>query len=444
MAAFKQPLPGWKVLFALVGLFHFCVLTAVQERLGLGTLRLLFLTTILLAFALVATSAKLEFHHIQTIAFGAFLGVAVFHVILARNNYAAYGAAKTLIPYLVIYLATITFSNSPGRVRTLAWIWVLAEVYVAFNTIGHPEGRGVGYSRDQNDTALALNMVLALIYFLGQETRSVARRVLLWSAFGVVIAALVATGSRGGFIGLLAVVLFLASVSKRRARAMAAVGLVMLAIFTFAPESYVERIETISNYQDVKTAEERFYLWKIAWWMFLDNPVVGVGGYNSAFRVLQYEPDPPLWGRSHGGQAIHSLYFTLLSEFGLIGTILFLMMIYSTFRDLWRVIRLSREYATRPRDPGASWAELQATASTAYYVGLGLIGGLVGFLATGAFLSVLYYPHFWTFMAVAVALRRTVEKTLAEASAECQPGDAVAHERPPRPGVRSYGGPREG
>lgn len=433
----------WRVPFFLVTLFHFCVHTAVQGRLGLESVHLLFVTTILLGISLFVNTAELGLSDTQTISCLGFVSLAVMQVIVVRNNFAAYGAAKTLIPYLVIYLATITFANSPRRLRILAWIWVMAYMYVSVNAILDPQGRGVGYSRDQNDTALGLNMVLPLIYFLALETRSVAKKVLLWSAFGIVIAALVATGSRGGFIGFLAVLLFLGLVSRRRVRAMAAVGLVIMAVLAFAPESYLERVETIWNYQEVSTAEHRIYMWRVGWRMFLYNPVIGVGGYNSAFRVSEYEPDPPLHGRSHSGDAIHSLYFTVLPEFGLIGTILFLMMIYSTFRDLWRVIRLSREYAARPRDPGASWAELQATASMAYYVGMGLAGGLIGFLVSAAFLSVLYYPHFWTFMAVAVALRRTVEKTLGEGSAECQPGDAVVHERPPRPGVRSYGGPRE-
>ena len=45
--------------------------------------------------------------------------------------------------------------------------------------------------------------------------------------------------------------------------------------------------------------------------------------------------------------------------------------------------------------------------------GKAISGGMIGYLATSAFISTLYYPTFWIMMALAVALRNTTERYVA-------------------------------
>ena len=66
--------------------------------------------------------------------------------------------------------------------------------------------------------------------------------------------------------------------------------------------------------------------------LFFDNPVMGVGQGNYPWHVGEIEEEMGVqWQtRSLSGRAAHSLYFTLLPELGLIGTLIyFLIVVFS-------------------------------------------------------------------------------------------------------------------
>jgi len=43
------------------------------------------------------------------------------------------------------------------------------------------------------------------------------------------------------------------------------------------------------------------------------------------------------------------------------------------------------------------------------FIMLGINGALLGYLVSGMFLSVLYYPHFWFLTAISVAIKNVVQ-----------------------------------
>ena len=49
-----------------------------------------------------------------------------------------------------------------------------------------------------------------------------------------------------------------------------------------------------------------------------------------------------------------------------------------------------------------------------YYIAHGLDGGLVGFMISGTFISVLFYPMIWFQMATSVALYNIARKQVTE------------------------------
>ncbi|MGH7766078.1 MAG: hypothetical protein ACREQP_01375, partial [Candidatus Binatia bacterium] len=99
---------------------------------------------------------------------------------------------------------------------------------------------------------------------------------------------------------------------------------------------------------------------------------------------------------------------TLLPELGLVGVFLFLGMNFLIYKDLALVRRL---YKKNPRAPGSE------NARYFFFVSCALEASLVAFLVTGYFISILYYPSFWTLMGFAVALRKVAvadaQKSLA-------------------------------
>ena len=61
---------------------------------------------------------------------------------------------------------------------------------------------------DENDVALALNVAIGIALYLIMETRSLSRRLLMIAALGVMLAGVVVSNSRGGYVGLAVLILY--------------------------------------------------------------------------------------------------------------------------------------------------------------------------------------------------------------------------------------------
>jgi O-antigen ligase len=135
--------------------------------------------------------------------------------------------------------------------------------------------------------------------------------------------------------------------------------------------------------------------------MFLDQPILGVGQGNFPYVFRDYEVAAGnyegLHGRSRAGMAAHSIYFTLLPELGIVGTLIFAGMLYHLNKDLGYIRRLNFRKPT-----GTVNNEIQDM----FYLGLAMQGSLIGFLVSGLFISILYYPNFWVLMGFIVALKK--------------------------------------
>jgi O-antigen ligase len=97
-------------------------------------------------------------------------------------------------------------------------------------------------------------------------------------------------------------------------------------------------------------------------------------------------------------RAVHSLYFELLAERGIVGCLLFGLMAIHFYRGLNKLRR------------AATTGQLRhgSVAMEAELYGLALQASLASFLVAAAFLSMLAYPYFWFLTALGVALDRGV------------------------------------
>lgn len=379
---------------------------------ALGYLHLPGVVTVALGLALL-TSGRVDLSNIQTKLFMVFLGLMAALVPFAVNNYWAFYTTLAMLLLFVAYLAIVNFVDSFEKFETIINAWIGFHVYLAITGILH-KGMGVGgYFGDENDLALALNMIMPFSFFLALEAKTQSKRVLFLISTAIFLVAIAATSSRGGFLGLVAVGLYCWFRSPRKLMSAMAVLLLIFTILQFAPEGYWDRMNTITTDTDdpYGTGQERIYSWKAGWKMFLDYPILGVGPGNFPWNFESYEPPEGFGataidtGRFNGGRAAHSLYFTLIPELGIVGTILFAWMVLSSLRDL-RFIR------KRIRENPQQLEEDKYFRERVRYLTLALGGSLPGFLVSGAFLSVLYYPNFWIWMALVVALKRQVVSSI--------------------------------
>ena len=235
-----------------------------------------------------------------------------------------------------------------------------------------------------NGAALALNMVLPMLFYLAREEEKRWLRRLLWVTFVFSIVAVLFTYSRGGLLGLCAVLLVFAAKSGKLVRATVALAAAYVFVMNFAPPQWFERMGTIRTYEEDRSAQARLDAWYMAYRLALDRPLLG-GGFDSIGQpevVNRYLP-----GRRVFEVSAHSIYFTLMGEHGFLGLGLFLTLVASSVLTL-RSLRRGR---TRP-----SWVR-----SYSHMLEL----SIVAYLVNGAFLSVAYIDLFYHVITCVILLK---------------------------------------
>jgi probable O-glycosylation ligase (exosortase A-associated) len=253
---------------------------------------------------------------------------------------------------------------------------------------------------DNNDLALALNMVLPLMIFFAR-TWGTRRGRLIWAGVaGSTVLAVLFTYSRGGVVALAAVLGVLLLRSRQRLPALVAVVAVLVVAMVFAPPAWVDRVSSITDYEEDSSVNGRFNSWAFAWNLALARPLVG-GGFGTftpdLFQVYAPDPDTVV--------VAHSIYFDMLATQGFVGLLLFLSLLLTS---LWRAERLRR----RSLRCGAVWF-----AGCAEALQLSVIAFMVG----GAFLSQSWHEIFYHFVAALVLAEVLAQPVLAAEIVEPAP-----------------------
>lgn len=363
----------------------------------------------------------------ETVTLASFWVVTLVSTALALYPDWAWHDFRQFSKILLMTFVTLMFIHDRRRLHLLLLVAALSIGFYGFKggiwgllvsqglyRVWGPAG---SFIEDNNALALALNMTLPVLLYLAAMERRRWPRLGLYALFGLSIVSILLTYSRGGLVGLAAVLGTLILRSRWRLR-LAAVALAgALALASFLPEHWFDRMETITSWGQDSSATARIYAWHIGWRVALDYPLFGGG-----FRVF---PHPEIWSRYAPDWTLpttynaHSVYFQVLGEHGLVGLGLFLALIVFLFLSVRSVLRMAR------RHPSAAWAEGYARMIEA---------SLVGFLVSGIFLNLAYFDFFYFLVAVTVALRRLVIQN--DAASEPKPAAA-----PPLMRARFAAGP---
>jgi len=308
--------------------------------------------------------------------------------------------ARTVVMFLVV----------AGCVRTARDVERLGLVYFAVTVVytavvlsrfqlGADWRLGRLYYYDANDLATLIATAIPFgLYFVIAQRRPLLR-VLALAGLGLLAVGLIRSGSRGGFLALLAVTAFvLLGFTTIAARARLAGLVVILAVgAASASDQYWTQMQTIIHPdQDYNTTSDagRVKIWKRGLGYMMDRPVLGVGMNN--FPVAEGTISPLARARQRGqgvrwGVA-HNSFIQVAAELGIPGLLLFIGLIASAFASLRRVVRQFRNA------PGAK--DLSRLAQS-------LMAALVGFIVGGFFLTLAYSDMLYTLVALVVALEKT-------------------------------------
>jgi O-antigen ligase len=223
---------------------------------------------------------------------------------------------------------------------------------------------------DPNDLALVLMFPLA--FTISQATTtgiSRSKRLISGLVCLLLLAAIIATQSRGGLLGCIAVIGIFAWKLVRSKVLLISVGTVV-AVVLYLVAGISDRSSGGAAEQGIdESAMGRIYAWEAAVKMAVENPLTGVGLNNFFSNYFFYSSH---WdGLNH---AVHSTWFGVLAETGFIGLIIFVCLIVS-------LIKTSRSTLTRLKN---SATEIDPNLNAAAYA---VYAGLIGTIVSGTFLT---------------------------------------------------------
>jgi O-antigen ligase len=201
------------------------------------------------------------------------------------------------------------------------------------------------------------------------------------------VASMIASSSRGALVGGAAVVAWLIGRSRFRARAAIYGTLLVATVIIMVPQEQKERFLASGEDRD---SVERLRRWENGIEIANEYPVLGIG-FNNWLRYHE---------NRYGGGLSHNIFIEAWSEMGYVGLFSFLSLIVGTFWVNRGTRRIGRSLGEHGR--------------LIYQMGHGLDGALVGYLASGFFVTVLHYPYFWINLAMVVSLRTAAERKARE------------------------------
>ena len=340
-------------------------------------------------------------------AFAIFFMLVSIGVALATNRAEALdGYTGTFVKIAVMTVAMSWLVTGHKEFRLAARFIVLAgitvglvAIYNQLNGIGLIEGTRVTIGRDigsmlgdPNDLALVLlfpaSFTLGLMMSPGIRWYE---KLFGAAAFVIILMAVIATQSRGGLLGIAAVIGVFAYRRIRSKTLVVIIGVTAVAaLFIIADISGRESGGAVEEGMG-ESAMGRIYAWEAAFSMALANPLTGVGIKNFLPNYFFYSN---YWdGRNH---AVHSTWFGVLAETGFLGLSVYLAMIVATLKSVLASLRLLVPDAM----PGNKYQP------HAYAMGQAVLAGLVGFLVSGTFLTMGFTWPVYTLLALAVGVSR--------------------------------------
>lgn len=294
------------------------------------------------------------------------------------------------------YFVIVSLVDTPEKLRRCLFILLCSIAFASLYVLREYQKYHSGLASyriqglvvgDGNYFSLAAMLAVPIGYLWFTAERQPFYR---WSILALLLPtslAIACTGSRGGLLALVAFIGFVILRSKNRVRNALSLSLLLFpSMFLFA-DNPIRRLFYPDN-GDKSAVRFRLETWHAGLRMVHDHPLVGVGlGF---FK--------PLIG-SYGADIRHRLvahntYLEIAAELGIVCFLLYLWMLWETYRSLEWTRRLAKEMK----------APLLMNIVT------GMQGGLIGYLVSSLFLSAEYVKFFWFYIFFSVALYRVTRR----------------------------------
>jgi probable O-glycosylation ligase (exosortase A-associated) len=317
------------------------------------------------------------------------------------------GSLNTLTnQFIKSAIAFLLISHALTNVRQLwgiSWCLALCAIpltmtavsnYVSGVYIGDNSTRVVGYDAgltgNPNDMALMLNLMLPLCAAILLGSRNTLVKLLMGAIAGLIVAAIVVTFSRAGFVMLVFTAIAYAWRLRNRPQRIWIPMILALGVLALplVPENFYDRINTIVNYEEDRSgsAQERLADMQVATKVAFSNPIKGAG--LGVGHLAMNEARGETW------KVIHTLYLQVAVDLGFVGLLLYLGLMFKCIGATGKILRHD------PEDPLPERLVLIAEA---------LRISLMGFAIAVMFYPVAYNFYFFYFGALAIAAGNIAE-----------------------------------
>ncbi len=303
----------------------------------------------------------------------------------------------------VMLFVTLMVIRDKEKLNMLVWVVTLSLAFFgikggvfAIATGGHymVQGPEDSFITGNTEISLALTMILPLMRYLQLNATK------KWIGGGLIVGmflttlAIIASYSRGAFLAVIAMGLFLWLKTKGSKKIFLAIvmSITVVSTLAFIPDKWFEKMATIQTYDHDASAQGRLDSWRFAINLANDRPIQG-GGFQ-AFTELMFQKYSPDLKRARDA---HSIYFQVLAQQGYIGLFIFLLLGFLTWRTATSVMKSCRN------DEQLRWAQ-----DLAAMIQVSLVGYAVG----GAFLSLAYFDVPYLLATFVVLLKLVVQESI--------------------------------
>ena len=334
---------------------------------------------------------------------------------LAINPGEAWQGFVELAKVVTMFIVMINVVRTERRLKTLMFLsvgvgCVLAEGTIRDYLIGNLKSNGErisgvigGMFENPNDLALHLVMMIPIAAALGFATRSLLKKALYGASFLLMVAGVIFTFSRGGFLGLVVAMTVFAWKLGRNNRLLVVASIVVMVVVLVLvmpgamAERFVSIVRPLSDESAGGSVISRSQLFWRSIQVTLRHPLLGIGMNN--FHIVSIHE-----------QVSHNAYTQVSAEMGIPALIAYLSLIVAPLK---RLRRAEHQMAgTKP--------------SRFYYLAIGLQASLVGFMVSSFFGSVAYLYYLYYVAGYAFCLYRIYESSVANENRAATPSRPIA------------------
>lgn len=347
--------------------------------------------------------------------------VAIFTAIILASSFFAYhpdsafGQLELWLSWVVVYVLITNIVTTEERVLLFTLGFLLWNLKMSQHAMRSWAAIGFGYRswgatgapgwfRNSGEFGIEMTIYLPIALFFALALRDRIGRAKFLALLALAASAAlgtIASSSRGAMLGAGAVGAWMVARSRYRFRAAVAGAVIAAAFVALIPAESKSRFSQMGDDPD---SVRRLTYWRDGLEIMRKHPWLGIGYGNwMDYYSLTYFADVQSAGTAQGAlfrqaQVPHNPFIQAGAELGVPGLLTFIGLIVATFV----INRRTRRMMVWLGDEGRFMAHLAT----------GLDGALVGFLTSGFFVTVLYYPYFWINLAMTVAVHRAAQAKL--------------------------------